>query len=184
MLRLGRPCDFGVFLALLAVLGCSSHTNAPRSTEANAEISAARNAFEARDPDLKRWFEQSHGYVLFPHLGKGGLIVGGGGGSGYVFERGTLVGTAKMSMVSAGAQAGGQSFREVIFFEAPTNLEHFKDGNFEVGAEVSAVAADAGAAKHARYEKGVLIFTAPISGLMAEATVKGQKFEYEPLAGS
>ena len=71
----------------------------------------------------------------------------------------------------------------MIFFEGPTNLEHFKDGNFEVGAEVSAVAADAGASKHAKYEKGVAIFTVPISGLMAEATVKGQKFTYRPLAG-
>jgi lipid-binding SYLF domain-containing protein len=170
-----------VLLGLLVAGGCKTHVRAPRSPEAQADIAEARAAFEAKDAAIGRYFSDAYGYALFPHVGKGGLIVGGGGGSGYVFERGQLIGTTTMTQLSAGAQIGGQGFRQVIFFEERRNLANFKDENFELGAEVNAVALDAGAAQHAKYEKGVLIFTVPIGGLMAEATVKGQKFRYTPL---
>ena len=48
-----------------------------------------------------------------------------------------------------------------------------------MGAQASAVAATAGASADANYDKGVAIFTHAGGGLMAEATVGGQKFTYE-----
>lgn len=166
---------------LVLLVGCHTHVKNPRSPEAQAEIEDARRAFLQKDAGLERFFDGAHGYVLFPNVGKGGLIFGGGGGRGYVFERGNLIGTAKLSFVSVGAQIGGQAFREVIFFENKDNLDHFKRGNFEIGSQLSAVAANTGASKNARYEKGVAIFTVAVAGLMAEASVSGQKFKFYPL---
>jgi hypothetical protein len=51
----------------------------------------------------------------------------------------------------------------------------------QVSAQVSAVAAAEGASNNAKYVEGVKVFTKAKSGLMAEATVGGQKFTFEPL---
>ena len=51
----------------------------------------------------------------------------------------------------------------------------------EFGAQASAVAVSAGASADADYDKGVAIFTHVGGGLMAEASVGGQKFTYENL---
>jgi hypothetical protein len=43
------------------------------------------------------------------------------------------------------------------------------------------VAAGEGAAKSAKYKNGVVVFTLPKKGLMAQASVGGQKFKFAPL---
>ncbi len=148
---------------------------------ARAEADAALAAFLERDPDIQRFIDSSVGYAIFPKLGKGGLIVGGGGGTGYVFEGTRLIGTAAMTQVSFGAQIGGQRFSEVIFFQGQQDLDSFKSGTYEFGAQVSAVAATSGAAREASFDNGLAVFTLADKGLMAEAAVSGQKFKFKPL---
>jgi hypothetical protein len=75
----------------------------------------------------------------------------------------------------------GRPFYEVIFFETTEGLANFKEGHCEMSAEVSAVAAVEGAALTAKYRRGVVVFTLPRNGLMAQATIGGQKFSYKPL---
>ena len=55
------------------------------------------------------------------------------------------------------------------------------DGNYELGAQASAVAVTAGASADANYSGGVAIFTRAKGGLMYEASVGGQKFKVEPV---
>jgi lipid-binding SYLF domain-containing protein len=81
-------------------------------------------------------------------------------------------------MVSIGLQAGGQAYREVIFFETTEQLERFKQNKFEFSAQVSAVAATAGISANAGYNEGVAVFTMAKKGLMSEASVGGQKFSF------
>jgi hypothetical protein len=50
-----------------------------------------------------------------------------------------------------------------------------------MNAQVSAVAAAEGASNNAKHVEGVMVFTKANSGLMAEASVGGQKFTFEPL---
>jgi lipid-binding SYLF domain-containing protein len=133
------------------------------------------------DPSITSLFSSSHGYVIFPKNGKGGLIIGGSGGNGVVYEKEKSIGTAKMAQVTVGAQVGGASYREIIFFESKEALDRFKDNKFEFSGQVSAVALKSGASKNAKYADGVVVFTEDLSGLMAEATVGGQKFTYKPL---
>ena len=54
------------------------------------------------------------------------------------------------------------------------------DGSFEFAAQASAVAAQSGAGANAKYEGGVAVFTLGETGLMAEASIGGQKFDYLP----
>jgi lipid-binding SYLF domain-containing protein len=99
---------------------------------------------------------------------------------GRVFEKGAYIGNVRMSFASIGAQIGGQSFSEVIFFETPAALARFKENRFEWAAGMSAVAAASGTSKNAKYADGVAVFTLARQGLMAEASVGGQKFKFTP----
>src|SRR5262249_42007133 len=107
-------------------------------------------------------------------------IVGGAHGKGCVYEKTNFVGHVTMTQASVGAQVGGQTFAEIIFFETPAALSDFKSGKFEMSAEASAVALKDGASAAAKYKDGVAVFTQSKKGLMASATVGGQKFKFEP----
>lgn len=146
-------------------------------------ISNARQTiatFRRTDPGLDEFLRRSSGYVVFPGVGKGGYVVGGAHGTGVLFEGGNPVGKVKLNQVSVGAQIGGQEFAEVIFFETPTNLADFKQGKLKLSADASAVVINQGAAAHARFQNGIAIFTHIKGGAMAEASVGGQKFSYQP----
>ena len=139
----------------------------------------ARAAFIKSDGLMQNLFDKSYGYVIFPTVGKGAIGVGGAAGNGIVYEQGNPVGSAKMKQVTIGFQFGGQAYREVIFFESKEALDQFKGGNFELSAQASAVAVTKGASGNVKYRNGIMIFTQEKGGLMYEASVGGQKFDYK-----
>ena len=94
---------------------------------------------------VDHFFATSYGVVIFPTVGKGGLGVGGAHGSGWGFRQGVFDGTSKMTQVTIGFQAGGQAFSQIIFFETEADFNRFASGNFELGAQASAVAITVGA---------------------------------------
>jgi lipid-binding SYLF domain-containing protein len=137
--------------------------------------------FVSTDPTLQSLLDNSSGYAVFPDVGKGGFIIGGARGKGVLFQKGVITGRTTMTQASIGAQAGGQSFAQIIVFQNSEAVSNFKDGKFELSADVSAVAISQGAAKAAKFTRGVAVFTQPKSGLMVQASVGGQKFSFEPL---
>lgn len=140
----------------------------------------ARKALLKADPGMQSFFDDSAGYVLFPNVGKGGFIVGGASGNGVVYEGGTPIGMADLKKLNIGLQAGGQAIIEVIFFETQVDLERFKETDFQFAAEASAVAVKSGLAVNAKYKEGVAVFALPKAGLMADASVGGQRFSFKP----
>ena len=146
------------------------------------------------------FFDTSYGYAVFPTIGKGGIGVGGAHGKGRVYAGGKHVGDTSMTQVTIGFQLGGQAFSQIIFFEDQRAFEEFTSGNFEFGAQATAVAITAGASAGAtttgssatasggrhdattvgQYYKGMAIFTVAKGGLMYEASVGGQKFTFKP----
>lgn len=144
-----------------------------------ADANNARAGFIESDGLMQNLFDNSYGYVIFPNVGKGAIGVGGAAGNGIVYEQGNPVGHAKMKQVTVGFQFGGQAYREVIFFETKEALEQFKGGNFELSAQASAVAVNKGASGNVKYRNGIMIFTQEKGGLMYEASVGGQKFDYK-----
>lgn len=146
-----------------------------------------------------QFFNKSYGYAVFPTIGKGGIGIGAAHGSGQVYVKGAHVGDSSMTQVTFGAQLGGQAYSQIIFFENKRVFDEFTSGNFEFGAQASAVAITAGASaqagttgaaagasgnqKHAKtsaqYSKGMAVFTVAKGGLMYEASIGGQKFSYK-----
>ncbi|QJR12128.1 hypothetical protein DSM104443_03212 [Usitatibacter rugosus] len=148
-----------------------------------------------------RFFDNAYGYAVFPNIGKGGVGIGGAYGKGHVYQKGAYVGDTSMTQVSVGLQLGGQGYSMIVFFEDERAFKEFTGGNFEFGAEASAVAITAAAnakgstagssagasggkndavtAGH-KYNKGMATFTIAKGGLMYEASISGQKFNYKP----
>lgn len=143
----------------------------------------AKKMMLSENDGLKKFFDTSAGYVIFPNVGKGGLIVGGASGTGIVYEKGEAVGSARLTEVNVGLQAGGQAVVETIFFETKNALAKFKESNFNFAAGASAVVLKSGESINAQYTDGVAVFTYSKGGLMAEASVGGQKFKYKPFRG-
>lgn len=138
----------------------------------------AKEEFMKSDKLLKSLFDDAYGYVIFPNVGKAAAGIGGAAGNGILFEKGKMVGSAKMKQLSVGLQMGGQVYSEVIFFENKESLDKFKEGNFEFSGQASAVAITEGVSTNLKYREGVMVFTKEKGGLMYEASLGGQKFEY------
>ena len=138
----------------------------------------AKSNFVKADSLMQHLFDNSVGYVIFPNVGKGAIGVGGAAGNGILYEGEKAVGRASMKQVNVGFQFGGKAYREVIFFENQAALDRFKQNKFEFDAQASAVAANVGASANVKYRNGVMVFTQEKGGLMYEASVGGQKFEY------
>ncbi len=132
-----------------------------------------------KDSGMQSFFDKAAGYAVFPNVGKGGFGIGGARGKGLLKEGGETTAVVTLTQLTFGFQAGGQAYSEFIFFEDDIALGNFKRGNYELGAQASAVAITAGASADADFNKGVAIFTQAKGGLMYEATVGGQKFKVE-----
>ena len=129
----------------------------------------------------------AYGYAVFPDVGEAGFIVGGEHGDGRVYENGKLVGTASLTEVSVGAQAGVKDYSEIIFFHNKEDFDKFKGGVFQIAGNVEATAitlnasASAGtessnaeastkadnAATGGGFNNGVAVFVVAKGGLMA-----------------
>lgn len=166
----------------LCLLFVAIGTNAQNDEhkELMADAQKAKTTLMNKDAGLAQYFDNASGYVIFPNVGKGGLIIGGASGNGILYENGTAMGASNLKKLNVGLQAGGQAVIEVIFFETEAALAKFKEGNFQFSAEASAVIAEEGKSKNANYDDGVLVFALPKAGLMADASVGGQKFGYTP----
>ncbi len=167
-----------VAILLLVAVGLQAQSKKDKKIITDAK--KAKKTLLKTSPGLKSFFDQSAGYVLFPNVGKGGFIIGGASGNGVVYEAGNAVGMANLKKLNVGLQAGGQAIIEIIFFETDVDLMRFKEGKFQFAAEASAVALKSGAAVNAKYKDGVAVFALPKAGLMADASVGGQKFGYKP----
>ena len=149
------------------------------------------------------FFSKSYGYAVYPTIGKGGIGIGGAYGKGRVYAAGSYVGDTSMTQLTLGFQFGGQAYSQIIFFEDERAFNEFTAGNFEFGAQASAVAITAGASASATtsgtsagasggkndattttagtgFHKGMAVFTVAKGGLMYEASIGGQKFSYSP----
>jgi lipid-binding SYLF domain-containing protein len=144
------------------------------------EVNEAIELFKGKDASIKEMFKKANGYAVFPNVAKAGVGFGGAIGKGQLYQDGKFLGTTSLKQASFGLQLGGQTYSEIIFFETSKALEKFKAGKFELGAQVSAVAIKTGAAASAQFNNGIAVFTMTKKGLMYEAAVAGQRFDFKP----
>ena len=160
-----------------ATAGWNPDKKKPTTTE---EVQETIANFLDQDSGLQKFLDNAYGYAVFPKVYKGAIGVGGAYGAGQVYEKGKFIGDSTLNQLTIGLQLGGQAYSELIFFGEKDALDRFKEEKMEFSAQLSAVAATAGAAADAAYSGGVAIFTLAIGGLMYEASVGGQNFSFTP----
>lgn len=168
------------WIAILLVVPVLAAAHTPALGQDAAACRQAVASFKQADPGIEKFFKGAAGYAVFPSVAKGGIGIGGAGGSGCAYQAGALIGGAELVQVTVGLQLGGQTYAEVVFFETADALNSFKKGELQLSAQVSAVAVQAGASANAKYRDGVAVFTIAKTGFMYEASVGGQKFSFKP----
>ena len=179
----------------LVLLTCLTWVGAVTADEKSDDVEALEKLLQS---DVVAGFHESaYGYAIFPTIGKGGIGIGAAHGKGRVYRDGKKLGDVSMTQVSIGLQLGGQAYRQVIYFEDERALREFTSGSFEFGAQAEAIAITAGAGAQAgtegasananenqsvaaKYHKGMVVFTMGKGGLMYQASIGGQKYEYKP----
>lgn len=111
---------FFIFLSLPAFSQNS------KDRELMQDAAEAKTQFIKADSLMQTLFENAYAYVIFPNIGKGAIGIGGAAGNGIVYQNGTPVGSADMKQLTVGFQFGGQTYREVIFFENQAALDRLK----------------------------------------------------------
>jgi lipid-binding SYLF domain-containing protein len=187
---------------LLRALGASIlltalFTSAQAKTTYQETLTTFRHAGES-----SVFFSRAYGYAIFPNVGSGAVGIGGAYGKGRVYAGGKWVGYTDMKQVSVGVQLGGKSYSQIVFFEDKRAFDEFISGKFEFGADASVTAVTAGANADAgtggvtkgtsegprdantqgKYNSGFAVFVVQKGGLMAGASVAGQKFSFETRA--
>lgn len=168
----------GLCMAIV-LAGCSTAPEKPEAKEVlSTQVTEAVAVFKEKDPGIQQFFDKSYGYAVLPQVFKGAFWIGGAYGKGEVYEQGKMVGYCDMSQATLGFSFGGEFFREIVFFRDKPDLDKFKTEEFTFSAQVSGVAATAGAAAKADYKDGMAVFITTDKGLMVDASLGGQKFKY------
>lgn len=166
--------------------GCSNGDSGARPASAGGRLdlgnatSSALTAFQD-DSRAGHFFSTAYGWAVFPKITKGAVGVGIASGRGQVYREGKLTGYAKLTSVTLGAQIGGQTFSEVIFFKNQVSFDKFTASELVFSASAGAVSGKQGGQNLANYSDGVVMFTRNNSGLIVAADIGGQKFEYRAL---
>lgn len=153
-------------------------------------------------PQVQPYFESAYAYAVWRRIARGGLGIGAATGKGQVYRNGQVTGFSRLIDITIGLQAGGQAYQQIIFFRTPEVYEKFASGKFQFDASASAVAvtasaqasastqgaqatAGAGTPKTAAaggYQNDMQVFTMAVGGLMYQATIGGQKYDFKPLS--
>ena len=186
----------GLITALLGVLSGSAVSqeidNFSRSIEEFRSIEA-----------VAPYFDTAYGYVVWRRIIRGGFGIGAASGQGQVYLNGKVTGFSRLIDVTIGYQAGGQAYRQIIFFQDKRAYDEFTSGSFQFDASASAVAVTAGVQANAStqgsqasagagsastsalagagYLRGLQVFTMLVGGLMYQATIGGQSYEFTPV---
>ena len=136
-------------------------------------------AFMKDNKRITAMVNKSYAYVVFPSIGKGGVVFGGAYGEGRAYRRGMWVGDVSVTQYTFGLQVGGQAYSEIIFFMTREAFRAFKKGGFVGSTQSSIVPFYSGISGDVDFAKNVHVFTSSTGGLMLEASTGTQEFTYK-----
>jgi lipid-binding SYLF domain-containing protein len=173
-----RQVTFTIITML--VIGCGGATPSSQSDRSalQSQAQSTLQSMMSKDSTLRPTLDRSAGYAVLPNIGKGGLIVGGAHGRGVLYQNHQPIGYVELSQASVGAQAGAQSFAELVVFQNPADLQRMKNNAYTIGGNVSAVVLNAGAGASTQFQNGVAVFVEPHGGVMAEVSISGQRLKF------
>lgn len=158
MNRISRRHCLALFTGVL--VAATPTTGAAATQDANATVDKARITIQGlvknKDYDaLRSGLKSAKGVLIFPSIIKGGVIVGGSGGSGgtgVLLVRGEGNSWSQpafytLGAVSVGLQIGGQAAEVVILANSQKAVDRLLTNSVKLGGEVSVAAGPQGAGK-------------------------------------
>jgi len=134
-----------------------------------------------REASLEPFFEEALAYAVFPGSFRAGTGFGGAYGSGWLLESEAAVGRVTMFEFFAGADFGAQVYRSILFFKTEKALLNFKRGTFEFTGQANAAHVVGGYSAAPSYHPDVALFVQVRGGLLLEASVGTQRYDFFPL---
>ena len=167
----------GLLMLFITITSCGPGKTGDADTLMQ-DVNEAKAAMIQADKNVEELLSTSAGYAIFPNVGKGAYIIGGASGNGIVYENGNMIGYANLKQVDVGLQVGGKAYREVLFFKTQEALDEFKNGEYELSGNASAVILEKGKSKTIKFQDGIAVATMPKAGAMVGVSVAGQRFGY------
>ena len=189
MMNISIPTFCRIALALVApgfLTQCAHEpvTRANAQHASSGEISgdarAALDQLYVSDPGARKLGKKAAGILVFPHIAKGGLVVGAEAGNGVLFGRdGRVKGYYQTAGASYGLQAGVQKYGYVLFLMSSSEVAQLnRAAGWEVGSSPGLVVVDRGIAATVTsrtVDTGVYAYVFNQKGLMAGLSFKGTK---------
>lgn len=167
----------GSFILSAGLLADSA--GAATAAQLNADGQAALSRLYAQSTRASRYGRTAHAILVFPRIVKAGFLIGGQGGEGVLLVRGQPTGYYRISAVSYGLQAGGQSFSYALFLMDQKAISYLnKSDGWAIGSGPSVVVVDKGKAMSTTsttLTKDVYAFPFGQKGLMAGMGLEGSK---------
>jgi lipid-binding SYLF domain-containing protein len=180
-------CRLALTLAATALITQCAHdpvTQANASQASAREISGdARAALQdlyAKEPAARRLGRSAAGVLIFPHITKGGLIVGAEAGNGVLLGRNSEArGYYQSAGASYGMQAGVQQYGYALFLMSAADVANLdRAAGWEVGSSPDFVVVDRGKSAtltSRTLDRGTYAYVFNQKGLMAGVSFKGTK---------
>ncbi len=169
-------------VSLAVLLSCAGCVWRPVAYDAveQAAVEKALDAFRQNDL-LTGYFEQAAGYAVLPSALRAGTGFGGAIGDGWLFERGDVTGKVRMVEFFAGVDLGVQAYRSILFFRTLAAVQRFRSSQLEFTGQANAAALTVGRSLTPSYNEDVAIFVEVRGGLLLEASVGAQHYQFFPL---
>jgi lipid-binding SYLF domain-containing protein len=178
MVRFIRTLIGTVVLSLIVALSANPALS-NSAEEIDAKADQALDALYARSSAAKELGAKAQGILVFPHITKGGFIVGGEYGEGALRVGGKTHAYYSSASGSVGFQIGLSSRSLVIMFMTDGALKEFTTASgWEAGVNADVTVIDTGASGSVdttTAQFSVIAFNFGEKGLMAGVSVEGTK---------
>jgi len=170
-------------LAALLLAGPAEGTFAAEIDDAQAIVEKARLTFGEflRDDNYSAMRDQvqhARGVLIYPQVLKGGVIIGGSGGTGVLLVREHKEGDFSypafytMGSVSLGLQIGGESAEVILLVMTKQGIDSLLTSKFKLGGDVSVALGPVGAGAK-RDTTADIVYFAKSKGLYAGLNLDG-----------
>jgi lipid-binding SYLF domain-containing protein len=165
------------FAAVALLLSAVSF--AASKAEIDERVHVAMRQFYNLNPEHKDLVARAKGVLVFPHVTKGGVGVGGQFGEGALRIDGKDVAYYSISSASVGLTLGLAKHKEVILFMTQEALDKFTNGHgWSIGADTGIAMLSKGAGGHydtQTLQRPILGFVFGEKGLIGDVSLDGSK---------
>jgi lipid-binding SYLF domain-containing protein len=172
-------------LLLSMALAWSGWAIAANTAEIDAGVQATLKSFYAQNPEHHELVDKAAAVLVFPHVTKAGIGVGGLHGEGAFLVQGKVVKYFQVSGASLGATLGAAQHSEVILFMTNEARDKFqRSEGWTIGADAGVAVVSKGTGVEydmSTLRRPILSFVLGERGLIGDLSLQGLRIT--PIAG-